>query len=327
VVPAGSRTNEAVVVLSGPVDVYGTVAGDAVVFAGDLTIHPGATVEGDAVSVFGKVTPLPGSTILGGVKGSGSRPEAGRSAARENTSTLHQLKVSVGWLVVLLVIGLGVLVTASPYLDGVTETLEVGFARALFAGFAGQLLVLPALLAIVVGLAVTLLGILAIPLAVVAFIVALAGLLTLGFLATSFVTGRSLMARRGSGALRAGAARGDALQALLTGLVLYLSLWILAAALTSLPAAAATLRAVAFGVTWVAVTAGFGAALLSRAGTRRPAAVVTAELDARPASTSRTTPVTDRAPRRDPVPAWQTPTPITGVVAARRPTPVPPRRE
>jgi hypothetical protein len=295
-----------------------------VVFAGDLTIHPGGVVEGDAVSVFGRVSPLPGSRVVGGVQGTTASRE--RAAERADRSTWHQLKVSVGWLILLLVIGLGVLVTASPYLDGVTETLEVGFLRSLFVGFAGQLLVLPALLAIVVGLAVTILGILAIPLAAVAFIVALAGLLTLGFLAVSFVTGRSLTARGGVGALRAAAARGEALRALVTGLVLYLSLWIAAAASTGVPVAAATLRAVALGVTWVAVTAGFGAALLSRAGTRRPAGVTTTELEVRRTAPSAAS-ASDPTPRRDPVPAWQTPTPITGVVAARRPTPVPPRRE
>jgi len=60
---------------------------------------------------------------------------------------------------------------------------------------------------------------------------------------------------------------------------------------------------VALAVSWVAVTLGLGATLLSRAGTKR--------LDAR-----------QRAGARRPAPedlAWQTPTPVTGVAAARRP--------
>ena len=53
----------------------------------------------------------------------------------------------------------------------------------------------------------------------------------------------------------------------------------------------------------VAVTAGFGAVLISRAGTRRtvPPQAPVAPLDDM---------------------SWQTPTPVSGVAAARRPTPV-----
>ena len=54
-------------------------------------------------------------------------------------------------------------------------------------------------------------------------------------------------------------------------------------------------------MTYVAVTAGFGAALLSRGGTRRDAAVAQAPAPAMNAA------------------SWQTPTPVTGVVAGRRP--------
>ncbi|HPV74947.1 MAG TPA: hypothetical protein PLX31_08620, partial [Gemmatimonadaceae bacterium] len=63
----------------------------------------------------------------------------------------------------------------------------------------------------------------------------------------------------------------------------------------------AALRIVALLVTYVAVTAGFGAALLSRGGSRRDAAVAQAPAPAMDAA------------------SWQTPTPVTGVVAARRP--------
>jgi hypothetical protein len=76
-----------------------------------------------------------------------------------------------------------------------------------------------------------------------------------------------------------------------------------AAALLGGGAAGLLVRSAAVALTWVAVTAGFGAALRSRAGTRvgRPLATATAGAGS-------------------PVAAWQTPTPIAGVVAARRPT-------
>jgi len=56
-------------------------------------------------------------------------------------------------------------------------------------------------------------------------------------------------------------------------------------------------------VSWVAVTVGLGAALLSRAGTRHLAGR---------AGVGTTRPAPDDL-------AWQTPTPVTGVTAARRP--------
>jgi hypothetical protein len=77
-----------------------------------------------------------------------------------------------------------------------------------------------------------------------------------------------------------------------------MGVWVLAAAFQWSPAISGILRLVALAVTWVAATAGFGAAILSRGGTHRDAA--------------KKTPVDESA-------AWQTPTPITGVAAARKP--------
>jgi len=317
VVPAGTRVQN-VMVLSGPVDVYGTVDEDAMVLSGDLTIHPGAKVGGDAVSVFGKVHLLDGGTVGGELRSmsgtDGRRTTQAVAPVRAGTeSTWHAIKLVLGWLTVLLVIGLGVLVTAAPYLDGVAEAFEVSFARALGVGIVGQMLVLPGLLVVVVALALTVVGVLAIPLALVAGVVAFAGLLTLGFLAVAFVTGRSILGgERGPTRRRATSARGEALAALSVGVCIYLVVWLAAAALTSLPAVAVLVRTIALAVTWVAATAGLGAALISRAGTRSETA--RAARGARAAG---------RTPYPSGVPGWQTPTPVSGVVAARRPA-VPP---
>jgi hypothetical protein len=178
--------------------------------------------------------------------------------------------------------------------------------RAFWTGLGGQLLALPVLLVLTVALAVTVIGLLLIPFAMVAYLIALTGLLTLGFLATAHVTGRSIVHARTRGLSE----RGGALRALVLGVALFLSLWVVAAALTWLPAAATAVRAVALVVTWVAATAGFGAALRSRAGTRQ---------DAVPAVAAPSSPI---RPLEDSL-AWQTPTPVGGVVAARRPTPAP----
>jgi hypothetical protein len=145
-------------------------------------------VTGDVISILGTVQAAPGA-VRGAVRAmegpDRSRQAAVRRADRARdpiAATWASLTVVAGWLVVLLVIGIGVLVTASPYLDGVAEALEVSFARALAVGIVGQMLILPALLTVVVALAITIVGILAIPLGVVVFVLGVAGLVTLGFL-------------------------------------------------------------------------------------------------------------------------------------------------
>jgi len=166
----------------------------------------------------------------------------------------------------------------------------------------GEITALPALVLLCIGLALTILGILLVPFAIVAYAIAFAGLLALGFLAVARLTGR-VWSRAESNAPNA--ARLANLRALFVGIVLYLGLWLLAAIFTWQPLAGAILRGVALAVSWVAVTVGLGAALLSRAGTRR--------MDARARAA---------AAARRPAPedlSWQTPTPVTGVAAARRP--------
>jgi hypothetical protein len=301
VVPAGDTVTGPVASRGGPLDVYGVVNGDAVAYEGDVILHPGATVTGDAIAVLGRVRLLGGA--VGGdvrsVRGSLARTAATQATTAKVASEATvrgRLELVVGWLTVLVLIGVGVLVFASGPLDGVVESLQGGFARSLLLGLMGQLAVLPAIIIVVVALAVTVIGILLIPFAIVAIALATAGLMMLGFLAVTRVTGGALTGGERRGRL---SERGTALRALVVGITLFVATWLAAALLTPLPAAAAVARAVAFILTWVAVTAGFGAALRSRAGTRKP---------------------TPPEPEPEEEISWQTPTPIGGVVAARRPS-------
>lgn len=95
-----------------------------------------------------------------------------------------------------------------------------------------------------------------------------------------------------------GEAKGRALRAMIFGILIFMGGWVLAAVFQWSPAISGILRMIALAVTWVAATAGFGAAILSRGGTHRDAAKKA---------------VVDESA------AWQTPTPITGVAAARKP--------
>jgi hypothetical protein len=211
----------------------------------------------------------------------------------------------LGWFAVLAIIGIGVLMFAEPNMDGVVEAMEGNFAKAFWFGVLGEIMALPALTLLGIGLFLTVIGILLIPFAVVAYCIAVAGLLALGFLAVARLTG-GFWSR--SDAASARAARGANVRALFIGLVLYMGLWLLAAIFSWQPMAGAILRGIALSVSWVAVTVGLGAAMLSRAGTKR--------LDARQRLGGLT-----RRPAPEDL-SWQTPTPVTGVAAARRPAAV-----
>ncbi len=299
-IPAGTTVEGPVVVAGGDLDVRGTIKGTAVAIAGDVVVHSGGRITGDAIAAFGDVT-LDGGTIDGAMRAmTGRWGQSLRSSMRgDGLEPTHRspFQFALGWFGVMLLIGLGVLVFASSYLDGVVDVLQESFWRSFFVGIAGELGILPAILLLVVGLAITVIGALLIPFAVVAFVLAVAGLATLGFIAVAQLTGGSI----GGRAAERLSARGGALRAVIVGVSLYMGLWLVATALGAVPAAGMALRVAALLVTYVAVTAGFGAALLSRGGTRRDAAVAQAAAPAMDAA------------------SWQTPTPVTGVVAARRP--------
>jgi hypothetical protein len=297
-VPANSTRQGTMAVARGTLDVRGRVVGDAIAVHGDVVVHPGASVSGNAIAVDGRVRTIGGIVegdvrSIRGITGSILARAAGTGPARESADTWSGLKVVLGWFAVLFAIGIGVLLFAERNLDGVVTTLEHQFSRSFWMGLLTQMATLPVLLLVLAALAVSIIGILLIPFAVVAYVVALAGLVTLGFIAVARFTGRAFS--------RAPAqTRAVNLRSLFVGLVIYLGLWLLAAAFSWNPIAGSVLHAVALAGSWVALTFGLGATVLSRAGTMREG---------------------DRARQARPVDdlSWQTPTPVTGVVAARRP--------
>lgn len=297
----GGRTIEAGDTVTGPVlsaagdlRVRGVIRGTAVTVAGDIIIEPGGAITGDAIAILGSVVTSGGGAV-GGTARTYSRSfrwlEDVERAPPVRRDTGDAMSLSLGWLVVMLLVGIGVLVFAGAYLDGVTDVLEQSFGRSFLVGIAGVLGVIPLLVLVCAALAVTVVGILLIPFAIVAYVLAVMGFLTLGFLAVARLAGGSFGGQRGE-------ERGRALRALVVGIVIFMGAWVLAAAFQWSPAISGILQMIAFAVTLVAATAGFGAAILSRGGTHRDAA---------------------KPVEADESAAWQTPTPITGVAAARKP--------
>jgi hypothetical protein len=300
VVAPGEVITGSVVTTGGDVTVSGSVTGDVIALDGDVIVRQGSVIGGDVLSANGRLR-LEGGTVHGEVRSINGQVGLTPATAtpRSAASTLwHQLLLSLGWLAILAAIGVVVVLFARTNLEGVADEIERNFGRAFIVGIAAQLAVLPALLMlIVVLLLIPIIGWALLPFAVIGFLVAVAGALALGFLAMAQVTGEALMRRvqRGIGGLE---------RVVFVGLVAFMSLWILTALFAWTGPAGGALRIISWLVTWVAVTVGFGATLVSRGGTSEPTPV--------------RMPVTRTAELE-----WQTPTPVAGVAAARRPTPAP----
>jgi hypothetical protein len=300
-VEASARVAGPIAALAGTIHVYGTVAGDVVTYGGDIIVHGRGEITGNAIAINGRVQ-LDGGHIAGQsltlVADATATP--GGAGGEPSSRLMHGVLLVGGWLAVLLVISIGVLALASDSLAAVADALERHYGNALVAGLAGQVAAGPLLLALVIALVLSLLGILLVPFAVVAYIVLCAGLVMLGFLATAVVIGRGWRAAP-PGSERA--RRASTLRAVVVGLVVLLAPWLVAALLAPWPSAEWLARGVALATTWVACTAGLGAGLISRAGIRRAQSS-----EAKHALAS---------------PSWQTPTPVSGVAAARRPAQTP----
>jgi len=287
---------ERTVVARGPIDVMGRVDGSVVSLGGNVRIRRGGVVTGDAIAVGGRVI-VDGGEVRGEMRSMSALPLlAGASVAATPLSsgrrTLIALQVVACSFGLLLLIAFAIVLLAGRNLNEVVATVEARFARALLVGVVGQLLILPVLALLLVALTLSLIGILLIPFAVVAFVIAVCGLLTLGFIAVARVAGRALW----QGAHHAERVRE--LGGIAVGMSLFFALWIIAALVTGAPIAHVVVRAAAMSATWAAVTLGLGAAILSRAGTHRRTASVSTPVE---------------------LAAWQTPTPVAGVIAARRP--------
>ncbi|MBL8996985.1 MAG: hypothetical protein KJZ74_00205 [Gemmatimonadales bacterium] len=295
-VAAGDTLRGPLVVMSGTAEVFGVVAGNVYALWGDVVIHDGADVYGSANAYRGRVI-LDGGRVRGSLSATPTDAAALAPAPAPMTRA-RALQLSAGWTAMSVIIGLLVLVLLSSNLEATARTLEQEFGRSFFAGVLGQLGFLPLLLFICVALAVTVVGILLIPFALVAAPIALAGFVTLGWLALALVSGRAILR-----AQSAGSSRADALRALTAGVVLLMLPWVIVSLITGTGTVAALAKLVAIAITWVAATAGLGAAVLSKAGTRQKRA---------PGAS---------APKLQ---GWQTPTPVAGVAAARRPIPARP---
>lgn len=207
-----------------------------------------------------------------------------------------------------MLIGVVVLMTAEEALLAVAKTAARDVSGSFWAGVLWQLLAAPILAVMLLACAITIIGILATPIAALAWALAYAGAFTLGLLAVAMVIGRAL-AGRGGGQTE----RGAALRGLTVGLIALSLVWFCTALASSVPVARGLTRLVAVAFTWAVATVGLGAVVKSRIGVAKLSVQFGRFKGAKWGAASTTTTM------EAPAPSWQTPTPVQGVVAARRP--------
>ena len=261
--------NGHLLVVDGNADVYGRLRGNLVTLRGDVMLHPGSMVAGDILTLNGKVRDL-GGEIGGEVRSLESVTSTAGLAPAETAalspveSVFYRIAGVIGVFLTLLVLGFGVVTFGRQNLEIVSDTVSHSFGRSFVTGLLGQILLLPTFGMLVVGLILSVAGILLLPFAVAVFAMLVVVGVVGGYLAVAHALGETYTRRRM--ALGVIVRSPNSYRYLLLGLLAIASLWSAWALFGWVPVAGSIIWGAAFFVSWLLGTAGFGAALLSRAG-------------------------------------------------------------
>jgi hypothetical protein len=254
-------------VVDGNADVYGTLRGNLVTVKGDVVVHPGGVVTGDILTLGGEVRDR-GGEIGGEVRTLRSAilspPRTQSEPLTPIQSMLHRLAGVLGVFLTLSVLGFGLVMFGRQNLEVVSDTVSHSFGRAFVTGLLGQILLLPTFGMLVVGLILSVAGILLLPFAIAVFAMLVVVGVVGGYLAVAHAMGETYTRRRMALGVIIGSP--NSYRYLLVGLVALASLWAAWALFGWVPVAGSIVWGAAFFISWLLGTAGFGAALLSRAG-------------------------------------------------------------
>jgi hypothetical protein len=258
--------------VQGDADVYGRLHGNLVTVDGNVIVHPGALVSGDVLALGGDVRDMGGE--IGGeiraLRSSTIFAPVGRAAEAAETSALatvgRRLAGVFGVFLTLAALGFGLVMFGRPNLEVVSDTVSHSFGRAFVTGLLGQILVIPTFGMLVVGLILSVAGILLLPFAVAVYALLVVVAALGGFFAVAHAMGETYIRRRMAMGTLIGSA--NSYRYLVVGLGALAVLWLAWSVFGWVPVAGDIIRGVAFLVTWLLATTGFGAALLSRAGIR-----------------------------------------------------------
>ncbi|MFL5461689.1 MAG: hypothetical protein ACJ8AY_13465 [Gemmatimonadales bacterium] len=256
-------------VLDGNADIYGHLNGNLVTVRGDVVVHPGGVVGGDVLTLGGRVRDE-GGEIGGEVRtlrsttllSPAARPAPPPLSAWE--TVLRRTAGVLGVFLSLTLLGFGLVLFGRQNLEIVSDTVSHSFGRAFVTGLLGQILLLPTFGMLVVGLILSVAGILLLPFAVAVFALLVVIGVVGGYLAVAHAMGETYTRRRMALGTLVGSP--NSYRYLLVGLVALSSLWAAWALFGWVPVAGTIVWGAAFFASWLLGTAGFGAALLSRAG-------------------------------------------------------------
>jgi hypothetical protein len=258
-------------VVQGDADVYGRLQGNLVTVDGDIIVHPGAIVSGDILALGGMVHDM-GGEIGGEVRALRTTSIIAplRPVVEAEPSALEtvgrRLAGVFGVFLTLAALGFGLVMFARPNLEVISDTASHSFGRAFVTGLLGQIMVIPTFGMLIVGLILSVAGILLLPFAVAVYaLLVIVGALG-GFLGVAHAMGETYTRRR----MAMGALIGspNSYRFLVVGLGAVAVLWLAWSLFGWVPVAGTLIGGAAFLTTWLLATAGFGAALLSRAGIR-----------------------------------------------------------
>jgi hypothetical protein len=269
-VPEGETVLGDVVAIGGSVDVAGHVLGDVVSIGGTLRLHDTAVVNGNAVSVGGRMERDPAARVLGqtsvvGVEVPFVMGPHMMWAGGGPFGAIGGLLVTLLWIALLLILGSVFLLAMRRHVERVETNVRSSALKAGIVGFLAQVFFLPVY---VIGLVLLVITIIGIPIAVLWAV----GFFVLGFVAALF--GFTAVARSVGGSVseRLGHPLHSPHVALLIGLIVLFGpelaheLFHLGPGLMDL--VALVFAILGFIVLYAAVTIGFGAAILTRFGTR-----------------------------------------------------------
>ena len=270
-VGSGESLGGHLLVVDGNADVYGSVRGNLVTVKGDVVIHPGGVVAGDILTLGGEVRDRGGE--IGGevrtLQSASILAPATKAESEKLTPVQSVLRRAAGVLGVFLtlsVLGFGLVMFGRQNLEVVSDTVSHSFGRALVTGLLGQILLLPTFGMLVVGLILSVAGILLLPFAIAVFAMLVVVSVVGGYLAVAHAMGETYTRRRM--AMGVIISSPNSYRYLLVGLMALASLWAAWALFGWIPVAGSIVWGAAFFISWLLGTAGFGAALLSRAGVK-----------------------------------------------------------
>jgi hypothetical protein len=268
---SGATLRGPLLVIRGDADIFGTLEGNLATVDGDIIVHRGGIVTGDVLAVGGDVN-ADGGEIRGEIRTlrGAALPEAsGELAAvplNPLVTALRRAAGLTGILVSLLVLGMSAVLFAKQPLEIVSDTISHSFARSFVVGVLGQILVVPTFGMLVVGLILSVAGILLVPFVVVVYLLLAVLAIVGGGLAMAHATGEIWIRRRmASGAL---IGSPNSYRYLALGLVVPAVLWAAWIVFGWVPLAGSLIFGMALLTSWLLLTVGFGATLLSRGGLR-----------------------------------------------------------